>query len=678
MGAFTSRQHAGVEEVDIVSNHAYKYPPRSGNYFGSHFIMGGERFDTPQPEAYLFGENADLNFLGSKPTPFPYPPPQANEPTKTLKCLVNIRKESLRFVRSPESIGKCGDVDIEAAKSSLFNIEFTFDCDTRCAITIYYFCTEEVTPNGIVFHPRNPGMNSETFHYKRGSNQLFSQATHVFDPSCYSDEELTYNTDKEIIPIAIHCVAEDGSDEPHQSHTTIAVVDHHSDGTYVLKALKQKLYVDGLCYLLQEIYGIENKNNDTAKAAGDEDTEDNGSECVICMCDVRDTLILPCRHLCLCNSCADSLRYQANNCPICRAPFRALLQIRALQKSCTVPQPAAILPPEGSCENIPAGYEAVSLIEALNGPPILRALPIAPVMDLAETPDQEVAVQAAEVLNRSSQEQIQCTKQILEHEEKSPRDRTSREGSLSCTTPEFRMSVLLAREDENHKEQSKSPLLVRHSVRPHSREKNSTRPRDTVRLVNEKTVDQTEENIDDDSEAEKLSPLLEVAGVVSPPATVSIIGNNLDDEDEEEEDEEEEEEVIHVDSLRTKDDLATTNDMPTSFVSDAALPTDMDGCVVAGSGGGGGEDSDYYTPEDPATTILSPLHSEKERPLTNSDVISSVESTPGRWTGIGISLPGTPISHLSHRSSGDSYSSSSSTRQLLNGGNHCSREKQDS
>lgn len=43
-----------------------------GNYFGSHFIMGGERFDTPQPEAYLFGENADLNFLGSRPTPVSY------------------------------------------------------------------------------------------------------------------------------------------------------------------------------------------------------------------------------------------------------------------------------------------------------------------------------------------------------------------------------------------------------------------------------------------------------------------------------------------------------------------------------------------------------------------------------------------------------------------------------
>lgn len=31
--------------------------------------MGGERFDTPQPESYLFGENTDLNFLGSRPTP---------------------------------------------------------------------------------------------------------------------------------------------------------------------------------------------------------------------------------------------------------------------------------------------------------------------------------------------------------------------------------------------------------------------------------------------------------------------------------------------------------------------------------------------------------------------------------------------------------------------------------
>ncbi len=50
-------------------------------------------------------------------------------------------------------------------------------------------------------------------------------------------------------------------------------------------------------------------------------------ECVICMCEKRDTLILPCRHLCLCKSCASNLRNQSNNCPICRVPFFALLQM---------------------------------------------------------------------------------------------------------------------------------------------------------------------------------------------------------------------------------------------------------------------------------------------------------------------------------------------------------------
>lgn len=87
---------------------------------------------------------------------FPYPPPQPNEPTKTLKSLVNIRKESMRFVRAPVEYSKLRiekdegvHRDVELGKGSTFNIEFTFDCDVRCAITIYYFCTEEYTPNGV-------------------------------------------------------------------------------------------------------------------------------------------------------------------------------------------------------------------------------------------------------------------------------------------------------------------------------------------------------------------------------------------------------------------------------------------------------------------------------------------------------------------------------------------------
>lgn len=70
--------------------------------------------------------------------------------------------------------------------------------------------------------------------------------------------------------------------EPRQSHTTIAVVDRHSDGTYILKALKQKLFVDGLCFLLQEIYGIENKNNDNNKVCSYCNTDDI-PKIIVCM-----------------------------------------------------------------------------------------------------------------------------------------------------------------------------------------------------------------------------------------------------------------------------------------------------------------------------------------------------------------------------------------------------------
>jgi hypothetical protein len=59
----------------------------------------------------------------------------------------------------------------------------------------------------------------------------------------------------------------------------------------------------------------------------------NSSEntCVICLTDMRNVLLLPCRHLCLCGSCAENLKFQSANCPICRVPFRALLQINCLR-----------------------------------------------------------------------------------------------------------------------------------------------------------------------------------------------------------------------------------------------------------------------------------------------------------------------------------------------------------
>ncbi|XP_075296735.1 E3 ubiquitin ligase RNF157 isoform X2 [Opisthocomus hoazin] len=377
MGALTSRQNAGVEEVDIPANSVYRYPPKSGSYFANHFIMGGEKFDSTHPEGYLFGENSDLNFLGNRPVV---------EPVKTLRSLINIRKDTLRLVKCSEEVKTPGE---EVSKAKVhYNVEFTFDTDARVAITIYYQATEEFHNGVVSYIPRDNSLQSETVHYKRGVCQQFCVPSHTVDPSEWSEDELGFDLDREVYPMVVHAVVDEGDEHTGHCHVLLATFEKHSDGTFCVKPLKQKQVVDGVSYLLQEIYGIENKYNTQDSKVAEDEVSDNSAECVVCLSDVRDTLILPCRHLCLCNTCADTLRYQANNCPICRLPFRALLQIRAMRKKLGPLSPTSFNPiiasqtsdseEHSSSENIPPGYEVVSLLEALNGPltPSPAALPL--------------------------------------------------------------------------------------------------------------------------------------------------------------------------------------------------------------------------------------------------------------------------------------------------------------
>ncbi|XP_036428974.1 probable E3 ubiquitin-protein ligase MGRN1 isoform X1 [Colossoma macropomum] len=387
MGSVLSRRIAGVEDIDIQANSAYRYPPKSGNYFTSHFFMGGEKFDTPHPEGYLFGENMDLNFLGNRPVQFPYVTPAPHEPVKTLRSLVNIRKDSLRLVRYKDDAE--GTTEETENPRVLYGVEFCFDTDARVAITVYCQAFEEFSNGMAVYTPKTPALVSETVHYKRGINQQFSLPSFKIDFTKWKPEELNFDLDRGVFPLVIQAVVDDGDDVIGHAHVLLASFEKHVDGSFSVKPLKQKQIVDRVSYLLQEIYGIENKNNQKTKSPEDENS-DNSSECVVCLSDLRDTLILPCRHLCLCNACADTLRYQANNCPICRLPFRALLQIRAVRK-----KPASMLSSVSfspvlsqssdhtentNSENVPPGYEPVSLLEALNGvqalPPAIPSAPL--------------------------------------------------------------------------------------------------------------------------------------------------------------------------------------------------------------------------------------------------------------------------------------------------------------
>ncbi len=113
-----------------------------------------------------------------------------------------------------------------------------------------------------------------------------------------------------------------------QAQSTYVRLVRDDDGHLGARVLKQTIWVKGESYELQEIYGMERS---TAKPAvgtvamcmpttadGLEDVD--GNECVICMSAPRDTAALPCRHMCMCHTCAGELKSQVRFGSVRRAP----------------------------------------------------------------------------------------------------------------------------------------------------------------------------------------------------------------------------------------------------------------------------------------------------------------------------------------------------------------------
>mmetsp|Transcript_10848 Transcript_10848/g.27369 ORF Transcript_10848/g.27369 Transcript_10848/m.27369 type:complete len:201 (-) Transcript_10848:213-815(-) len=138
-----------------------------------------------------------------------------------------------------------------------------------------------------------------------------------------------------------------------QSQSTFATLIKAGDG-WTCRVIKQTIQVGTRSFELQEIYGIDQSagTSDTAKA--DDLDDEGGRECVICMTDPRDTTVLPCRHMCMCNKCAKVLRLQTNKCPICRCAVESLLQIKV--KGADKPEPPAAV----AVAAVAAGYPAAA------------------------------------------------------------------------------------------------------------------------------------------------------------------------------------------------------------------------------------------------------------------------------------------------------------------------------
>jgi len=167
-------------------------------------------------------------------------------------------------------------------------------------------------------------------------------------------------------PLIIEVVATPLNSAHKHSIATYTIFEKTQDDTLGLRVVAQKINADGRVFLLREIYGIERKPAKEGEEKLD-DEDESERECVVCMSEPMDTMVLPCRHLCLCNSCAEVLRYQASKCPICRAPFHSLLKISVAKKTedLTAAQQERTAEQENTA---PPGYRVLPVVEALRPP----------------------------------------------------------------------------------------------------------------------------------------------------------------------------------------------------------------------------------------------------------------------------------------------------------------------
>lgn len=162
------------------------------------------------------------------------------------------------------------------------------------SITLIFFAKETEDCNLIA---TRESLKPVTVDFHQGLGQKFRQPSGTgVDSSLLDEMDVGKNGNVEIYPLVVKAEAcplsatETGSSSARNSQITQAMIEKVKD-EYKARVVKQILWVNGMRYELQEIYGIGNA------VEGDFDGNDSGKECVICLSEPRDTTVLPCRHM---------------------------------------------------------------------------------------------------------------------------------------------------------------------------------------------------------------------------------------------------------------------------------------------------------------------------------------------------------------------------------------------
>jgi len=210
---------------------------------------------------------------------------------------------------------------------NLYSVVFTLDTMFEAIVSTFFFVHDQRDPLLEITYELAPDQKynipPKHFKYPAGRFIKISEHSYCMELGKYTDEELSHHTN-DFYPLIIRVEKID----PKQKEKKVFFHYYHfvrEEHELVIKPVRSKLELNGQAFEVNEIYGINSTEFGKEQGATMEDSE---KECIICFSDQRDTIIVPCRHMCICVNCAKSLQAQPNSkCPICRKDIESFLRL---------------------------------------------------------------------------------------------------------------------------------------------------------------------------------------------------------------------------------------------------------------------------------------------------------------------------------------------------------------
>jgi len=220
-----------------------------------------------------------------------------SKPAQTVMSALGIYREAVKLVAMPEDPLR-------------YSIEFAYSADYDCRVTAYWLCREIAAKSFKKVELKSSQLKPVTYLVSKGDHKAFPERTLILDLSTFQVQSLTFE-DKQTYPLVLEI-------SPHHFQAQFQVqwsflVFFQEAEVWKVRVAQQKQQIGERLLEALEVFGAAEERKD----------------CVICMTQNRSIVVLPCRHLCLCELCSQDFAQQSSKkCPICRCDVEGLLSTK--------------------------------------------------------------------------------------------------------------------------------------------------------------------------------------------------------------------------------------------------------------------------------------------------------------------------------------------------------------